>query len=219
MTGALRGEWRVLGRSPTGVELLLRPLSDVTVPATGYRGTLRVGTDGYGDAVQSVVDDLRPGNRIEAALYPGREGNAGRLVEVRLLDDQRLSGGQTRRVPSVAADLWAEVADADEPTAATQALDTPDGHAELLVGPKGDGVGWLSFRFGDGLEAVFESFEHAPGRPAEVVALDVADQPYYVAFAFERADGRTAQELLDQVTEDGPVTVSYEEFLNGQVSG
>lgn len=221
MTAALRDEWRVLGRSPAGAELLLRPLGDTPVPNAGLPGTLRVGTDGYGDGVQSVVDELQPGNRIGAALYPGHDGNAGRLVEVRRLADQRLSGGQTRRVPSVAADLWAKVADAEDPTAATQALDTPDGHAEVRVGPRGEnGVGWLAFRFGEGLEDAFESFEHAPGHPAEVVALDVADQPYYVAFAFERADGKTARELRERaMAEDGAVAVSYEEFVEGRVSG
>jgi hypothetical protein len=221
VTGALRAEWRVLGRSPAGTELLLGPLDDVAVPESPVPDTVRVGADGYDDAVQRVVDDLRPGNLVEAALYPGRAGNAGRLVEVRLRSDQRLSGGRTRRVPSVAATLWTEVADAPEPTAATQALDTPDGHAEVLVAPRGeDGAGWLAFRFGEGLEGMLQSFEHGPGRPAEVIALDVVDRPYYVAFAFERADGATARELRERVSgEDGPVTVSYEEFVEGGVSG
>jgi hypothetical protein len=215
---ALRGEWRVLGRADDA--LLLRPLDDQHVPPSALPGTLRVGTDGYDGVLQSVVDDTRPGARVSATLYPGRAGNPGRLVDLRVLDDARLTSGRVRSVPRVAADLWTHVADADEPTAATQALDTPDGHAEVLVGPSGDGDGWLAFRFGEELEDVFASFEHAPGRPAEVIALDVVDQPYYVAFAFERADGKTAREIRERVMgEDGPVTVSYEEFVNGGVSG
>lgn len=219
MTAALRGEWRVLGRADDA--LLLRPLDDVEVPDAPVRGTVRVGADGYDDAVQAVVDDVRPGYRVEATLYPGRAGNPGRFVAVRVRDDQRLTGGRTDRVPSVAEDLWAAVADADEPTAATQALETPDGHAELLVGPRGaDGRGWLAFRFGDGLEGVFESFEHGPGRPAEVIALDVVDRPYYVAFAFAAADGETARELRERVSgAEGPVTVPYEEFVAGRLGG
>ena len=215
---ALRGEWRVLGRADDA--LLLRALDGQPVPNASLPGTLRVATDGYDDALRAVVDETRSGARVRAALYPGRIGNLGRLVELRILDDTRLTSGRVRSVPRVAADLWPHVADADEPTVATQALDTPDGHAEVLVGPSGDGDGWLAFRFGEGIEGAFASFEHAPGRPAEVIALDVVDRPYYVAFAFERAEGATARELRERVmAEDGAVAASYDEFVEGGVSG
>lgn len=218
MTGSLRGEWRVLGRADDA--LLLRALDDQDIPDAPLPGTLQVGTDGYDNSLRAVLGDARPGARVEATLYPGCGGNPGRLVDLRIRDETRLTAGRVRSVPRVAADLWPVVADAGEPTAATQALDTPDGHAEVLVGPSGDGDSWIAFRFGEGIEDMFESFEHAPGRPAEVIALDVVDQPYYVAFAFEVADGQTARELLEHaMREDGPTMLSVEEFVNGEVSG
>ena len=195
MTAVVGGEWRVVGRSDDRGELLVRSCGGDTMHF------VRVGTEQYGGDLQRTVDELRPGARIDATVYPDQSDRPGRFVAVDPIDQVPLSTGRVRRVPALAAPLWSRAKSraGGEPVAASEPLETPDGYAELHVVERAAAEGgWLAFQFGGGLESLLDSFDHADGEPGEVVALDPVDRPYFVVFTFASDRTETAAQLRER---------------------
>jgi hypothetical protein len=205
MSGTQRGEWRVVGESDDGARLLLKPLFDADLPDAVRVGDCAVvTTDGYGGPLQDVVDELRPGYLVYAAVYAGR---TGRFVEAEVADRMRLSvGHDVESVPSIAVDLWNRAVaerDDDDPVAASLPFEASGGHAELNVvqstNARPDDV-WWAFVGGDGGETIYGSFEFVDGRPAEAVAGNPRGRPFFYVMTFEEGDTRPATQLRESFT-------------------
>jgi hypothetical protein len=206
MTAAQRGEWRVVGESDDGRSLLLKPLFDADLPSSVRVGDCAVvTTDGYGGHLQGTVDELRPGYLLYGAVYPGR---TGRFVEADVADRMRLwVGHEVDSAPSIAVDLWDRALaehESGELVAATYPFEVGDSHAELSVlqstNARPDDV-WWAFVGGDGGDPVYGRFEFADGRPAEAVAGNPRDRPFFYVMTFERADSRPAEQLRESFSQ------------------
>ncbi|WP_256298620.1 hypothetical protein [Haloarchaeobius salinus] len=196
----LTGEWRVLGTRSDGRTMLVHPLFETDIPAAVRVGeAVAVSTGNYGGEMQDVVDELEPGNRVQAGVYPG---TPGRFTTVERTDDQRLVVGfRPTRTPDFAATLWNEAAaghTGDGPIAASRSLAIPEGIAEVYVAQstaRSEDDLWWAFVGGGGDESFFESFDTAPGRPAEFVAGNPQGSPYFWVVKFAAHDTETARQL------------------------
>ena len=201
-----RGTWRVVGRSDARGELLVRPTGeDADVPSdVGVGHTLTVSSREYGGDLQHVVDAVEPGNLLKAGLYPGQPG---RFVDLDVVDPLRLvlvTG--VDRSPDFAVDLWKRaVADEewDGPVVASMPLDVAEATAEVQVVQstqhQEDDL-WWSFVGGDLGDDVYGSFVHSDGSPAEVVAVNPTNQPFFYVMKFGAVDTAAATELVDTLS-------------------
>jgi hypothetical protein len=222
MTATQRGEWRVVGRADDGTAVLLKPLFDAVLPETVRVGDCAVvSAVGYGGALEETVEQLRPGYLVSGAVYPGR---SGRFVEAEIVDRMRLRiGHDVESVPGVAVDLWtravAEQA-SDDAVAASLPLDVAGSHAELNVvqstSVRPDDV-WWAFVGGDGGEALYGSFEFADGRPAETVAGNPRDRPFFYVMTFEDLDTRPARQLRESFS--GLSMAALDELVSEALAG
>ncbi|WP_435360854.1 hypothetical protein [Haloarchaeobius sp. DFWS5] len=200
MTKVLTGDWRVLGIHRGGRSLLLKPLDGQEIPDEFRLGAAtRVGRANYGGDVQRTIDELVPGNRITAGVYPGEPG---RFTTVDLVDDQRLVvADSVTATPRFVQDLWAEADssyDGDGPLALTRSLDVPDTVAEVYVAAStavSDDDLWWAFVGGEVDESLFEGFDHAEGRPAEFLAANPDGTPYFWVVKFGDRDTDAALSL------------------------
>jgi hypothetical protein len=228
----LRGQWRVIGRSSDGDELLLRPVSATTEVPTSYGldGCLAVSTRQYGGDLGTTVAGLSVGNVVDAGLFPGRPG---RFVDLTVTDETTLTlVHRTDRVPSVALDLWTETVEAagddrdesDAPLGASMPVETSDGDGEVHVLQstlRRENDVWWSFVAGRGADGLFDGFEHLEGRPRDVVAANPDDRPCFYAFAFAAADSRAAADLRrrlgvdDGADTDVSLSTIREQFADG----
>ncbi|MFD2373094.1 hypothetical protein [Haloarchaeobius iranensis] len=196
----LTGEWRVLGTRSDGRTMLVHPLFETEIPAAVRVGeAVAVSTTNYGGELQPVVDELEPGNRVEAGVYPG---TPGRFTTVERTDDQRLVlGFRPTRTPDFVVSLWNEAIAGhagDGPVAASRSLSTPEGTAEVYVAQsvtRGEDDLWWAFVGGSVEESFFDSFDTAPGRPAEFVAGNPAGVPYFWVVKFSERDTQTRRQL------------------------
>ncbi|WP_435317624.1 hypothetical protein [Haloarchaeobius sp. TZWSO28] len=203
MTKMLKGEWRVLGFRADEEKLLLHPLFEIEDPGKHWVGAaMPIGTMNYGGELQERIDDLEPGNRVYAGVYPG---NPGRFAELELLDDQRLLiGFESETVPTFVHDVWLQAVanhDGSGPVAATRALDVPGTIAELYVASatqdRPNDLWWV-FVGGGGDDEFFDSFEWYEGTPAEFVAANPASTPYFWVVKFGERDTEVATNLAKQ---------------------
>ncbi|WP_257298976.1 hypothetical protein [Haloarchaeobius sp. FL176] len=194
------GEWRVLGTRSDGRTMLVHPLFETEIPAAVRVGeAVAVSTTNYGGELQGVVDELDPGNRVRAGVYPG---TPGRFTTVERTDDQRLVlGFRPTRTPDFVVSLWNEAAAGhagDGPVAASRSLSIPEGTAEVYVAQsaaRDEDDLWWAFVGGSVEESFFDSFDTAPGRPAEFVAGNPANVPYFWVVKFSEHDTQTARQL------------------------
>jgi hypothetical protein len=208
----LTGEWRVLGTRSDGRTMLVHPLFETEIPAAARVGeAVAVSTTNYGGEMQDVVDELEPGNRVQAGVYPG---TPGRFTTVERTDDQRLVlGFRPTRTPDFVVNLWNEAAGGhtgEAPVAASRSLSIAECVAEVYVAQStarsgssgggdpstdGDDDLWWAFVGGSVDESFFESFDTATGRPAEFGAGNPAGVPYFWVVKFAEHDTETARQL------------------------
>ena len=216
----LTGEWRVLGTRSDGRTMLVHPLFETEIPASVRVGeAVAVSTSNYGGEMQDVVDELEPGNRVQAGVYPG---TPGRFTTVERTDDQRLVlGFQPTRTPDFVVTLWNEAVaghTGDGPIAASRSLSISEGVAEVYVAQstaRSDDDLWWAFVGGGSEESFFESFDTAPGRPAEFVAGNPAGPYFWVVKLAEHDTGTAGQLATAAGLVGGDIDAELAELADG----